>query len=143
MKNLAERRLLVHRGVVHSGGLPAVQDSRDAVNIHAAEGDDAGNPTAEGIGQQTRLTLRAEDRVDDGLGRELAEDGLEARQIGAIAGDMFHTAERRYCPAAVKGCDLVALVSEGLSHKSPNETCAADDQNSHIPRIPPDGQSCN
>jgi len=104
-----------------------VQDAARAIDVTAAERDDAGGRAAEQAHQLARLGAGAENQIDDDIRRRRAQRGRVIAEGPPIADDLAGCGRR----AAVKDDDAVPLLLQRARDVRPDEATAADEKNPH------------
>jgi hypothetical protein len=110
-----------------------VEDATRAIDVHAADRDHAAGPSAEEVHERRRLAARAQDDVEDDLGRERVEIGSVRVELTPIALDVLDAfRELNGVRAAMEHRDLVAACHQGTDDVRSDESCPADDKNFHL-----------
>src|SRR5262245_59749682 len=101
-----------------------------AVDVHAADGDDAPRIAAKRREERARLRLGAQDRVDDDIRRIRAERRDEVRELAPMAWKVTNAGGRRRYAAEYR--DGVSEALELVHDSGADERSAsADDKDAH------------
>jgi len=110
-----------------------MKDATRAIDVHAADRDHSAPPSAEEVHQSRRLPARAQDDVEDDLGRERIEDGSVRIELTPIALDVLDAfRELNGVRAAMEHRNLMAARHQAPDDVRSDESGPADDENVHL-----------
>src|SRR5262249_17758310 len=110
--------------------LPTKVDSPGAINVHAAERDDAAGDAAKCVHELSSLTFGAEDEVDDYVELLALQGGTVICELVAMTDDL-RCSFGSGSVAAMEDGYAVALVLKLLDDEWSDETGGADGEDFH------------
>jgi hypothetical protein len=102
-----------------------MKDAARAIDVAAAQGDGTPGNAAEHVEHLARLDARAEDEIDDYLGRQRAKPGCGVVEATTIADD-FAGARGDSCLPAVEDDDVVTDALKLRTNERADEPGATD-----------------
>ena len=110
--------------------LKAVRDAARAIDVHAAQSDDASRMAEKDVHQLACLPSGTQHHVDDDVRCERAQAICRFGQPPAIT-DNLERAQRHCCRPPMKDRDVVVATNQLVSDMRADETRSADNQNAH------------
>jgi hypothetical protein len=114
-----------------------------AIDVHAAQHDEAPRHAGERADEVTRVCSRTRDHVDHDLRRELLQLGDVAREPVPISPDLPHAGRRLGTGPSMEEGDIVAGPLQQRDYEASDEPGATDDEDAHglrSYRQPPEGK---
>jgi hypothetical protein len=118
--------------------LDTVKHTPGAIDIHAADGNDPANDSAQKMHQLSRLATRAKNQVDHNLRRELSDLVPVLRQSVAVPLDLPYLATGA-ASATVKHGNVMSRPVQLPQQWRADESVSADDENTHSWLVRRDG----